>query len=362
MKQCKSLVIILFALSLHVPTTQCAWLEQVKIITSDSEDDDKFGVSISIIEDYAIIGAYWDNNKSGSAYIFKKSDEPDDPNWYEQAKLTASDAAARDFFGTSVSISGDYAVVGARGDDDYTGSAYIFNRSGTNWTQQTKLTAWGGATNSFGCSVSISGDYVIVGTVFNSAYIYKRDGENWLPQDKLTNDGEFGRFVSISENYAIVGAWEDWDDDNGPYSGSAYIFSPNDLNPSSWDQQARLTASDGAENEYFGASVSISEEYAIVGTSYDTDKAYIFRNDGTNWLQQAKLIAPDDDGTWQGFGASAAIRDGYAFVGALRDDENGNNSGATYVFQEVCPTADLNSDCFVDFIDLCILAGQWLQN
>ena len=156
-----------------------------------------------------------------------------------EVKITASDGAADDWFGGSVAISGDYAVVGAYDDDDAghdSGSAYIFKRDGTAWTEQAKITASDGATTDrFGGSVAISGDYAVVGaygdydadSYSGSAYIFKRDGTAWTQEAKITaNDGAaydyFGLSVAISGDCAVVGA--NGDDDAGLYSGSAYIY------------------------------------------------------------------------------------------------------------------------------------------
>jgi len=276
------------------------WSEQVKLIASDGADGDFFGYSISICGDYAIVGACLDDDNgtySGSAYIFKKSDTSGDPNWYEEAKLTASDGAADDRFGRGVSVSGDYAIVGAYWNDDNgskSGSAYIFKKSDTpgdpNWYEQDKLTASDAAAgDEFGIGVSVSGDYAIVGAVFNddngaesgSAYIFKRDGMVWSEQVKLiASDGEdndnFGYSVSVSGDYAIVGAYGD-----DSRTGSAYIFK---CDGTVWGEQVKLIASDDAAYDLFGTSVSISGYYAIVGAYGNDDKgsssgsAYVFDN------------------------------------------------------------------------------------
>jgi hypothetical protein len=332
--------------------------EQAKLTASDGADGDGFGRSVSISGDYAIVGALGDDDGgsgSGSAYIFTPNDV-DANNWDQVAKLTASDGAADDRFGWSVSISGDYAVVGAYGDDDNgssSGSAYIFTPNDVdpnNWDQVAKLTASDAAAGDrFGGSVSISGDYAVVGAHYDddngtqsgSAYIFKRDGTNWSEQAKLlASDGNdedyFGRSVSISGDYTIVGA--NHDDDGGNGSGSAYIFTPNDVDPNNWDQVAKLLASDGASGDYFGVSVSISGDYAVVGAYWDDDSgnrsgsAYIFERDGTSWSEQAKLLASDgaaDDY----FGLSVSISGDYAVVGADQDDDNGTESGSAYVFK-----------------------------
>ena len=323
--------------------------ELAKLLPLDGAYEDYFGRSVSIDGEYAVVGAHYDDDngyQSGSAYIFKRGGTA----WLQQAKLTASDAYENDYFGWSVSIDGDYAIVGARYDDDNgsdSGSAYIFKRDGEAWSQQAKLTASDGYSNdNFGISVSIDGEYAVIGAHFDddngsasgSAYIFKRDGTTWSQQAKLkASDGYssdwLGYNVSVDGEYAVVGAHGD--DDNGSSSGSAYIFKRDGT---TWSQQAKLLASDGAYRDYFGAGVSIDGEYAIAGAWGDADNgsnsgsAYIFKRDGTAWSQQAKLKA--SDGAYDDlFGDSVSINGEYAIVGAWRDDDNGLNSGSAYIFE-----------------------------
>jgi len=185
----------------------------------DAWEDARFGTSVAISGDYAIVGAYLSGyDDLGSSYVFVRNGE----TWTEQAKLTASDGTKRDFFGISVAISGDYAIVGAH--RDHSGSAYIFVRNGENWTEQAKLTASDAlGSDQFGISVAISGDYAIVGD--------------------HTYDGA------------------------GVNSGSSYVFVRNG---EIWTEQAKLTASDIAAGDLFGSSVSISGDYAIVGLTGTT--------------------------------------------------------------------------------------------
>jgi hypothetical protein len=215
------------------PTT-----ETQKIQASDKEADDRFGWSVAISGDYAIVGAYLEDTGGdavGAAYIFKR----DGTSWAEQAKIQASDKEAGDRFGRSVGISGDYAIVGASHEDtggENAGAAYVFKRDGTSWAEQAKIQASDKQpTDEFGRSVAISGDYAIVGAYLEdtggdkagAAYIFKRDGTSWTQQakiqasDKQTLD-EFGFSVAISENYAIVGAH--LEDTGGDNAGAAYIF------------------------------------------------------------------------------------------------------------------------------------------
>lgn len=357
------------------------WTEQAKLTADDGAAGDFFGSSVSISANHAIVGAAGDDNYTGSAYIF----ECNDGDWTQQAKLTASDEDAGDWFGHSVSISGDCAIVGAWLNNTTAGteagSAYIFYRheGGTNnWGQQSILTASDAndtAYDGFGYSVSINGDYVMVGAIGDdpngyhsgSAYIFKYNGS----QVKLTaSDGaehdRFGWSVAIDGYYAIVGAHKN--DENGNDAGAAYIFAPNEADPNNWDQLAKLTAPDAAEDDRFGYSVAIGAGHALVG-AYRNDEggsnagaAYIFAPndvDPSNWDQLAKLTAPDaaaDDY----FGCSAAIGIGRrAIVGAHLDDDNGSESGSAYILK-LCPDADLNGDCNVTFDDLDIFTENWL--
>ena len=308
------LVVTIWYLAAFLPA-QADWMEKQKLLASDGAIDDYFGMSVSITDDgfYAIVGVPYDDdngNSSGSAYIFKWNGT----SWIEHQNLLASDGVASDYFGHSVSISGDYAVVGAFYDDDNgsnSGSAYVFKRAlkyvppNFVWVfeEQVKLLpADGDADDHFGFTVFISGDYVIVGAPSDddkgsesgSAYIFKRYDLDWLQQAKLiasdgSADDNFGHSVSISGDYAIVGV--PYDDDNGSGSGSAYIFKRDGVN---WLQQPKLLASDGAADDQFGMSVSISGDYAVVGAPNDDDKgsdsgsAYIFKRDAASWLQQPK--------------------------------------------------------------------------
>jgi uncharacterized protein YkwD len=333
------------------------WVEQEKLTPGDEEKDNDFGCSVCISGDYAIIGA--DNSKdgTGAAYIFMR----DGSVWNEQAKITASDGYSGDTFGKSVSIRGDYAIVGAIGNDDngpYTGAAYIFKSDGSAWTEQTELTANDAADyDQFGYSVSISGDYAIIGAIGDddggnysgSAYIFKRDGSTWLEQVKLTasdaaSGDNFGYSVSLSGDYAIVGAYSD--DDAGNSSGSAYIFKRDG---SEWTEQAKITASDAASGDNFGYSVSLSGDYAAVGSYlYDSGagSTYIFKRNGSVWTEQTKLTASDAE-QYDNFGYSVSISGGYAVVGAYDDDDAGSLSGSAYIYPVLggdLPTVSLNAD------------------
>ncbi len=326
------------------------WLQEQKLVASDGAENDCFGYSVAIDSDYAIVGAYQDDDNgeySGSAYIFERDIYG---YWAQEAKLTANDGAADDYFGYSVSIDGDYAIVGAYKNDASrtdAGSAYIFERNGDLWEQEAQLNSSDASQyDYFGYSVSISGDYAIVGANYDddsgnmsgSAYIFERSGDAWDQEDKLiASDGEtydfFGRSVSIDGDYAIVGSYRD--DDMGSASGSAYIF---ERNGDQWNEEAKLTAADGEASDYFGWSVAIDGDYAIVGAYMDDDmgsasgSAYVFERNGDVWNEEAKLTAADGEAS-DYLGYSAALSGDRAFIGAYKSDDGQSNSGAAYMFE-----------------------------
>ena len=268
-------------------------------------------------------------------------------NWFEFDKLLAPDGATYDRFGISVSIDGEYAIIGAPFNDfngPASGSAYIFTRTGTTWTLQLKLLASDGTGwDQFGSSVSIDDDTALIGAPYDddngyssgSAYVFIRSGNDWTEQGKLlASDGApgdwFGSSVSIYGDTAIIGEPGD------NYNGSAYIFTRSG---SVWTEQAKLLASDGAAGEWFGISVSIDGDTAIIGDNEDDDNgvnsgsAYIFTRSGTVWTEQAKLLA-SDGATYDQLGISVSIDEDYAIIGANLDDDNGNMSGSAYVFRK----------------------------
>ncbi len=174
--------------------------EVAKLLASDGAADDHFGVSVSLDGDTALIGVMRDfflDDSLGSAYVFVRDTNG---NWTERAKLTASDGAALDYFGSSVSLDGNTALIGAEyndGSGTNGGSAYVFVRdTNGNWTERAKLTASdGSAGDEFGSEVSVDGDTALIGTPDDddnaehsgSAYVFVRDTNgNWTERAKLT--------------------------------------------------------------------------------------------------------------------------------------------------------------------------------
>jgi len=320
-----------------------------KIYPHDATSEDRFGNYVSISDDYAIVGSYWDDDngsKSGSAYIFKRQEN----TWVEHAKIKPSDGDADTWFAWSVAIYGDYALVGCRFDNekgDDSGSAYIFKREGNSWIEQQKLSPDdGSAGDEFGECVSIYENYALIsayhdnvyGEHSGSVYIFKRDANQWVQQAKLFPDqglaGEiFGESVSIFGDYVIVGACGN--NEKGDYTGAAYVFKREG---NLWKQQAKLISHDRNAGHAFGYNVSIYKEYAMVGACGVADNgtssgaAYIFKQIDDQWIEQVKLL-PDDNVTKDHFGRAIFLHDQYAVIGSAYDDDNGEDSGSLYIYK-----------------------------
>ena len=347
------------------------WTQQQRLTAADGVAFDRFGFSVAISGDTAVVGAWFadigGNLDQGAAYVFVRNGA----TWTQQEKLTAADGSASDSFGFSVAISVDTVVVGVSWDDigpnGAQGSAYVFVRNGTNWSQQQKLTAADGeAFDSFGCSVSISGNTLVVGSMFDrvggdfgqgSAYVFVRSGATWSQQQKLTvADGEaddhLGASVAISGDTVVAGADSDVVGGNR-YQGSAYVFVRSDT---TWSQQAQLIAASGAEGDSFGLSVAISADRVVVGSSSDDiggnnsqGSAYLFVRSGTVWSQEEKLTAADGTGG-DNFGIEVAISGDTVVVGAESDAIDGNvYQGSAYIFGgAACPDVTLEPTILIN--------------
>ena len=321
----------------------------LQIIPGDGVAGDFFGTSVSLDGEYAIIGASRDDdngNMSGAAYIFQR----DGAEWIERTKITPGDPFGGDEFGEAVAISGDVVIIGSIKEDDMgsgSGAVYIFQRFGTIWSERDKLSASDGSSgDQLGFSVSIDGNVAVAGAYLSdsngnnsgSAYVFEQISNEWTEVSKLqasdgAEDDFFGYSISLSNEFVVVGAYQD--DDNGPDSGSAYFFEQEGSN---WVQREKLTSSDGASGDEFGVAVAVNGSYVIVGSHLDDDNgvdsgsAYVFERQGASWVEIQKLVA-DDGEAGDGFGVSVAIDGEYILIGAHLDDDGNEDSGSAYLFQ-----------------------------
>ncbi len=331
------------------------WQQEAAKSASDSTSNSGFGNSVGISGNIAVVGSNLNTvgtaSSQGAAYIFVRNGA----TWTQQQKLLASDGIAGDRFGESVAISSATVVIGATGADpgglSGRGAAYVFVYNGTLWTQQQKLVAADGlASDNFGYSAAINGETLVIGarldnvganTNAGSAYVFVRSGTSWTQQAQLTasnglaNDN-FGVSVAIDRDTVVVGAALDDVGANGD-QGSAYVFTRSGT---TWTQQQQLFGSDSAAGDRFAISVGLSDQLVIVGAfladaaaGVDQGAAYIFVRSGTVWTQQQKLIAAVPAANDQ-FGGSVAIDGETAVMGASADDVGANASqGSAYVFE-----------------------------
>ena len=341
---------------------QCDPSEVAKLVASDAGPGENFGASGAVAGDTAVVGAWFADapgqDVAGAAYVFVRSGPPGNEVWTEQAKLNSSDPAANDQFGISVAVSGETAVVGAWLDDDGgsdTGSAYVFVRSGTVWTQQAKLTAFDAAANdNFGTSVALSGDTAVVGAPRNgspgqsdegAAYVFVRSGGIWTLQTKLIASStqpnlKLGNAVAVLDDTAVIGAEADLGGSNVG-KGAAFVFVRSGT---LWTQQAKLTASDAAQGtpDNLGHSVALSGDTIVAGAwqhdlavGNDHGAAYVFVEPSGGWanMTEAAKLTASDAATSDTFGVSVAVSGDTVLVGAHQDDHaGGNGAGSAYEF------------------------------
>ncbi len=333
--------------SAHVFEFDGADWEESQVLEIDTgRIDDWFGYSVSLSGDRALVGSWKDIDGAenvGAAYVFDFNGS----EWIRSAELGAADAEANDVFAHAVSLEGDRALIGVRADDDNginSGSAYVYEFDGQSWIDTAKLAPLDGeAGDEFGWTVRLLGDRALISSIemgggTGSAYVFDFDGSNWSQASKLVAaDGEagdqFGVALGLSSNGALVGAWRA--DDLGEQSGSAYLFAPDG---SSWTQQSELTPREGASFDYFGESVSQDGNRVIVGAVGDDGRtvfsgaAYIFENDGRQWRRTAKLTTSAvSDGPF--FGRAVDIEGDRAVIGAPLEIGAAGASGAVFVFE-----------------------------
>jgi hypothetical protein len=384
---------------------QRVWVQQAYLKASNTESYDNFGYAVAVSGDTIVVGAPFEDSsavgvnglqtdnaspESGAAYVFVRNGAV----WSQQAYFKASNTGEGDHFGVSVTVFGDTIVVGApyeassaagvNGDQNDNsapgaGAAYLFVRNGTNWAQQAYLKASNAESfDYFGLSVAVYQDTVIVGAPFegsgatgidgdqtdNSAtnagavYVFLRNGTNWSQQAYLkasdtTTNSFLGQALSISGDSVLCGA-----PGVANETGAAYVFIRNGA---AWNQQGLLTASNGEAGDWFGQSVALSEDQAVIGapreasaatgdngdpndnTAIDAGAAYAFQRSGGTWRQIRYLKASNTE-AGDLFGWSAALYGNRAVLGApwessksagVNGDQSDNSAfraGAAYLF------------------------------
>ena len=328
------------------------WVEQAKLLASDENRADYFGVSVAIDGDTVLVGAYRNNEPladCGAVYVFERTGE----NWNQTARLTAPDPDSFAYFGFSVGLDADTAIIGATRDDEAgedAGAAYVFVRNQFGWTLQAKLIGNNTeAQDNLGYAVDVDGDFAIVTSPKNrgggAAYIYQRDGTEWKQKRNrvrfrmipIDPDGAsaFGVSVDIKGDTAVIGAT------GGKVGeevvGAAYVFTQNE--PPFWNQHTKLVAADRNGSDQLGFAVALGENEVIAGAprhnagGLSSGAAYIFeQREDASWVESAKL-SDGETASEDQFGVSVAISGNFAISGAQQDDDIAPNAGAAYVFE-----------------------------
>jgi hypothetical protein len=348
------------------------WSFQQQLPTPPMPDSDLFGYFLALSADgnTALVGAQGGTGPAetqvpGAAYVFTRNDGI----WEQQAILTAADRLVGDHFGVSVALSDDgaTALIGAYADDvgDHTnqGSAYVFKRNGTVWSQQAQLTALDGATEDyFGRSVSLSADggMALIGADFKvidgntrqgAAYIFSAAGELWTQQARITaQDGGaynwFGASVGLSSDgqTALVGA-EGYQIGAEELQGAAFIFTRSGVQ---WSQQAILSLPEGTVS-LWGTPLALSPD----GHSALIQDGYIFQRNGDAWETGPRLLPEDGTPGSSGFGSSVALtNDGAsALIGAASAQIGTNKSqGAAYFFAGLPTAPPIGTSLFIPLV------------
>ncbi len=326
------------------------WQHKARLTVSNGVSGDWFGSSVAISGNVIVVGGSTDDNSSGTdagtVYLYVKPAI----GWEdmtESMELIADDAAEKRTFGTSVAIAGTTLVVGASGHEsgNYSGAVYVFQGSGTNWTQVARLTASDGRNGDLlGFSLDLYEETIAAGAYgkaqkTGAVYVFRKPATGWrdanedvilVAQDHSAGD-QFGYGLAIDGEHILVGA--DRDDDSGEDGGAVYLFSGAD-----WSQQKKFVPEDGFDDQGFGYAVDIFGGTAIVGALLDDDKGknsgsvYVYEVSSGALTYREKLVASDGDAEDR-FGSSVAMTGGKFLIGAYTDTVEGEqNSGSAYVF------------------------------
>ena len=344
---------------------------QSLLVPDDGMTNDDFGRAVAMSGNFVIVGAQRhdaEGENSGAAYIFERSENDEGGiEWSQVAKLTPPEPQLDERFGISVSIQGNVAIVGANGNDsngENSGAAYLFtlrpNIIGIEeWRFTKKLVASDGAPgDNFGFSVAIYGDHAVVGAVWannrgGSAYVFINQGGTWTTQGKFEGEkanDQFGWSVSIFEEIIAVGAIKFDDRISGPMTrevrdrGSVNIYVKDD--DGSWFKEARLEPNDGNIGDHFGRSIDLHEDCIIVSapfnaeTGIDVGAAYIYQRESSvldAWVLRAKVLPTEEDAALTEFGFSVGVSDNNFVASSKYSDVETGLLGNAYIYSTMNP-------------------------
>lgn len=309
------------------------WQQEQRLAPADSVLQARFGENVAVDSEVALVGASASpSGLPGAAYVFRW----DGNSWQQEAKLSASTPQGRDVFGISVDLKGDLALIGASAREANKGAAYLYRRVGDSWQEEAILAATDGqAGDGFGIRVKIGDGELLVGSFSadnqkGAVYIFQLVGDVWKQTGKLSASngvaGDNFSILSTHEDLLVVGALGVKND-----QGAAYVFRRQG---GFWQEEAILSANDGADGEWFGRAITVRDNQILIGARFDSARkgaAYLFRYINDTWHEVAKLTASDAaEGDW--YGTSVELSDERAFVGSYKA------TGVVYAYSAL-PTA-----------------------
>jgi hypothetical protein len=300
---------------------------------------------VSVCGDLAVLGDTEGVGGIGAAYVYRR----DGMLWALEAELRAPDPDPDDIFGRAVAVSGSVIAVGAHGTSapEYKTGAVQVYRYATNaaeWRHEAMLTASDGDYGDiFGWSVAADGNVILIGarddevngeSQAGSAYVFRYDGTEWIEEAKLVDPEPeyfelFGQSVSIDGETALVGEHGD-----GWFIGAAFVYR---YDGTQWVFEDKLIAPDPGGQDLLGWSVALSNGIAVAGAPQadgQNGAAYVFRRQNGQWSFDERLSAAEPVGPFPLFGRSVSISpDGRAIlIGAPLDAKMGSEAGAAHLF------------------------------
>lgn len=346
--------------------SQGAWNFTQRLAATDSNEGAEYGGGVKISEDYLVVAAGRADVdgviRAGALYVYDNINN----NWELDTKIVASDLTSDAKMGmnpTSLAIQGNTIIAGAPGENGWIGSVYIFTEVAGVWEETQKITNPVSQQDAaFGIGVSISGDYLLIGAQNvdqrkGAAYIYVKNSsgmfeyEQTITASDRADENFFGSSVSISEDQLIVGAYgADFE------QGSAYVFEKD--TQGTWTEIQKLNGNPSTEATHFGWNAEIHEEHLVVTAphiyAFEPGEAYFYKKDNNGVWVEDQIVQGDDTEGEDFYGWSVAMYENEMIVGAVREDHdvNGNNeesdAGAAYIFKDPSILGGLSDDIFTN--------------
>lgn len=331
---------------------QGTWSYSQRLAATDPNDGAEYGGGVKFSDDYLVVAAgradVAGTQRAGALYIYDYINN----TWEFGTKLVASDMTNDAKLGmnpTSLDVEGNTIVAGAPGENAWTGSVYVFTKVAGTWTETQKIMSpTPQASDVFGIGVALSGDYLVVGANEvdgrkGAAYVYLKNGsgefeyEQTLMASDAANDDFFGTSVSVAGDQMIIGSYG-----ANQEQGAAYIFERD--NQGSWIEVQKLTGNPSSEGTQFGWSTDIQQDYIIVSAphifGFEAGEVYFYKRENSGTWMEDQVIQGSDTAAEDFYGWSIAMHQNQLIAGAPWEDEdaNGGNTldraGSAYIFHD----------------------------